>query len=290
MASAPIPHGDDDLRVCAHPRVLRAAAAGLLLLSGASLVVVLGWALLATAPPATLPGVLRAFLAFSALPAIAAWGVGRALATRLEIARDALRLSVGGQRLTAPLGSITGVVPWRLPLPQAGFSLDLATGDRFPLGISADDPASILTRLADAGVPGAAAAARHPSLLYAHVKHTAGRLGPRRLVAKFALFGALVAGVLFNEQQRIGYGGPLGQYELEGLLPFARAFVATWAATTLYLVLYASAWRVPAEAAAWLAAWRGERTASFARRVAELVCRIAYFAGVPFLLALRFAE
>jgi len=30
--------------------------------------------------------------------------------------------------------------------------------------------------------------------------------------------------------------------------------------------------------------------ASFARRVADLVCRLAYYGGVPLLLALRFAE
>ncbi len=290
MASAVKSPSSDALRVRAYPRALRGAAAALLLVSGASLPLLLGRVLLATDPPLPPQTVLRDFLAFAALPAVAAWLVGRALAARVDVGRDALEVQVGGQQLTVPLASIVAVEPWRLPLPQAGFSLGLASGDRFALGIGADDPGQLLARLAARGVTAATAAAEHPSLLHARVKHAAGRLDATRLVAKFPLFGALVAGILFNAQQQIAYGGSLGQYELEGALPYARAFVGYWATTSLYLVLYASVWRVVVETGAWLAAWRGEPVASFARRVAELVCRLAYYGGVPLLLALRFAE
>lgn len=281
---------EDALHVRAYPRALRAAGGGLLFVAGASLPFLLSRVLLATDPPMTPQMVLRAFLAFSALPALAAWLVGRALAARVELGRDALEVRVGGQHFAVPLASIVRVEPWRLPLPQPGFSLGLTSGAHFPLGIAADDPTALLARLAQRGVAAAAPAAAHPSLLYARVKHTAGRLGGSRLVAKFPLFGALVAGVLFNAHQHIAYGGSLGQYYLEGALPYARTFATYWVTTTIYLVLYASVWRVPAEAAAWLAAQKSEPAARFARRVAELVCRLAYYAGVPMLLALRFAE
>lgn len=290
MVRGAIPGDDEVLRVRAYPRALRGAVAGLLLASAASLPFLLLRVLLATDPPMTPPMVLRAFLAFAALPAIAAWLVGRALSARVEIGRDALELRVGGRHFAVPLASIAGVVPWRLPLPEGGFALDLASGRRFELGIGADDPAALLARLTAAGVGAATPATAHPSVVYARVKHAAGRLAGRRLVAKFPLFGALIGGVLFNAHQHVAYGGTLGQYDLEGALPYARTFVNYWATATIYLVLYASVWRVPAEAIAWLAALRGERVAAFARRVAELVCRLAYYAGVPLLLALRFAE
>jgi apolipoprotein N-acyltransferase len=290
MASKLESPATDALGVRAYPRALRGAAAGLLLVSGASLPFLLCRVLLATDPPMTPQMVLRAFLAFSALPAVAAWLVERALAARVDVDREALEVRVGGQHFTLPLASIVAVEPWRLPLPQAGFSLGLASGGRFALGIGADDPGALLARLAAGGVAAAKTPAEHPSLLYARVKHAAGRLRGARLVAKFPLFGALVAGVLFNAHQHIAYGGTLGQYHLDGALPYARTFLTYWVTTTIYLVLYASVWRVPAEAIAWLAARRGERAAAFARRVAELTCRLAYYGGVPMLLALRFAD
>jgi len=290
MARDEPPPGGDVLGVRAYPRALRGAAGGLLLVAGASLPFLLGRVLLATDPPMTPPMVLRAFLAFSVLPALAAWLIGRALAAQVELDRDALGLCVGGQRFTVALASIARVEPWRVPLPQPGFALGLASGRRFALGIAPDDPGGILARLAELGVPGAAAAAVHPSLVYARVKHAAGPLGGRRLVAKFPLFGVLVAGVLFNAHQHIAYGGTFGQYDLEGAWPYARGFVTYWVTTTIYLLLYASAWRVAAETVAWLSARRSERVAAFARRVVDLVCRLAYYAGVPFLLALRFAQ
>jgi apolipoprotein N-acyltransferase len=189
-----------------------------------------------------------------------------------------------------PLASIATVEPWRVPLPQPGLALLLGSGERFALGLAAADPSAIVTRLVDAGVAAAAPALDHPTLVYARVKQASGRLGWRRLVAKFPLFGALVAGVLFNAHQHVAYGGTFGQYYLEGALPYAKTFTVYWVTVTIYLVLYASVWRWPAEIIAWLAARWGHSVASLARRSVELVCRLAYYAGVPVLLALRFAQ
>jgi apolipoprotein N-acyltransferase len=291
MANAPnLTAEPGAMRVWAYPRALRLAAGGLLLVSAASLPFLSSRVLLADDPPMSPAMVLRAFVAISLLPALAALLVRRALVATLRIAPDALEIGVGGQSFTVPLASIGAVEPWRVPLPQPGLGLRLGSGQRFALGLAAEDPSIIVARLVEVGVEAAAPALDRPPLVYARVKHAAGRLGWRRLVAKFPLFGALVAGVLFNAHQHIAYGGTFGQYYLEGALPYAKAFATYWVTVTIYLVLYASVWRWPAEIVAWLAARRGDSVASPVRRAVELVCRLAYYAGVPLLLALRFAQ
>jgi hypothetical protein len=287
----------DQQTVSAYPAALRAAAGGLLLVSGLSLPLLLSRVLLASDPAMTPPMVLRAFLAFSALPAIAAWLVRRVLRAQLGVTGDALEVQVGGKHLAVLLEEIAAIEPWRIPLPEPGVNLRLRSGQRFPLGLGADDPSPIIApivaridaQLDAAGDAAASGALAHPTLIYARVKLRSGRFGWRRVVVKYPLFGALAGGVLFNAHQQIAYGGTFGQYDLEGALPFARTFLVYWATVTVYLVLYASVWRWPAELLAWLAARRGETVASRVRRIAELVCRVVYYGGVPALLALRFA-
>src|SRR4051794_26235300 len=111
-----------EMRVWAYPRALRAAAAGLLLVSAASLPFLLSRIVLANDPPMSPAMVIRAFLAITALPALAAWLVRRALAARLRVAPDALEVAVGGQSFAVPLASIAAVEPWLLPLPQPGIA------------------------------------------------------------------------------------------------------------------------------------------------------------------------
>jgi len=278
-----------ELSVQAYPAALRGAAAGLLLASGLAVLGILARALLAE-PALTASAALRAFLAVSALPALAAWLVGRALRAHVRVDGNRLAVQVGGQDHDVPLAAIVDVEPWRLPLPRPGLVLRLDSGQRFALGIAAPDPSPLVARLADAGVPHAARALAHPTLVYGRVKHAAGQLGWRRLLAKFPLFAALVAGVVFNAHQQVAYGGTLGQYELEGAVPYVWSFLGYWAAVSVSLVFYATVWRWPAELVALLAARWGEPPASRVRRSVELICRIAYYAGVPALLALRFAQ
>jgi hypothetical protein len=104
------------------------------------------------------------------------------------------------------------------------------------------------------------------------------------------MFALFPAGVLFNAHQYIAYGGTWGQWYLEGPLPWLQTALVYWLTVTVYLVLYASAWRGVTEAASLVAALGGEAQALRARRLAELVGRVAYYAGVPLLLALRFAQ
>jgi hypothetical protein len=96
--------------------------------------------------------------------------------------------------------------------------------------------------------------------------------------------------ILFNAHQFIAYGGTFGQYYLEGIGPYLTSFAEHWVTLVIYLVLYAAVWRGIAEALAMAAAFVGPPQAIATRRIVEIVCRIAYYGGVPLLVALRFAE
>lgn len=290
MAAPTIDHSGETLfQVRAYPLAMRLGAGWLLAASGLALPFLLTRVLLANDPPMTPQMVLRAFLSLSALPALAALFIQRALRATLEVAGGELVVRVGGHVFEVPLAQITAVEPWRIPLPMPGFRLRLASGKRFGLGIGADDPTPILRALADGGVTLAEDATSHPAVVYARVKHALGRLGWRRTLLKFPLFGLAVSAIPFNAHQHIAYGGLFGQYYLEGAWPWARTFLVYWATITVYLVLYASVWRWPAEIVAWLAALRGETFARRTRLVVEWVCRVVYYAGVLLMLALRFS-
>ena len=57
---------------------------------------------------------------------------------------------------------------------------------------------------------------------------------------------------------------------------------------SIYLLLYASVWRSIAEGAALLAAWVAPARALGVRRAAEVACLVAYYGGVPILVAIPF--
>jgi hypothetical protein len=58
--------------------------------------------------------------------------------------------------------------------------------------------------------------------------------------------------------------------------------------STVYLILYASAWRAAAEGGALLAAWLAPARAANVRRIVEIVCQVTYYGGVPLLVAWPF--
>ena len=154
-----------------------------------------------------------------------------------------------------------------------------------------DDPTPLLESLADAaGVDSARAAASHPNCIYAHAKRTAGRRRWYGALAKFAGFGLLPTGVWFYAHQHIAYGGLLGQYYLEGPGPYLTTFTISWGLASVYLLLYASAWRAAAEAVCWLAAWFAPGRAAALRRVSEIACALVYYGGVPVLIAVPFVR
>jgi apolipoprotein N-acyltransferase len=277
----PILHGS------AYPPPWRAIAALLRTVSGASLPLLFVLLLTQDNPPLTPPLLLRLFLIWVATPACAAWLIRRAFVVDIHLGPRALELTRRDVHVEVPFDSIQSIIPWRVPLPRPGVSLQLQSG-RFRWGLALDDPTALLAALA-AHVPNSIGrSGDHPVLLYAHAKAT-GRA--RRLaycLAKFPGFALLPAAILFYTHQSIAHGGPFGEYYTFGLRAYLTTFAVYWGTITIYLVLFASVWRGAAEIACLLAAWLAPTSAAAVRRWTERGCALLYYGGVPVILALRY--
>jgi apolipoprotein N-acyltransferase len=226
---------------------------------------------------------LGALLALGLLPDLAARLLGRAFAARASVTAAGLCVEREGLRIEAPIASLAAVAPWRLPLPGPGVSLRLRDGARLPVGIE-PAPEPLLALLARAGVP----SLPHPNLAYGAEQRQRVRTVWQHAFVKFGLFGLLPTAVLFRAHQIIAFGGLLGQYHQEGLRPYLATLVEYWGITMIFLLLFASTLRRFAELAALGATWLAPARARSIRSGAEAFCAIAYYAGVPALLALRF--
>jgi apolipoprotein N-acyltransferase len=270
--------------IAVYTRAWRAAVSLLLVVSAVNLPALLAAVVFLDDPPVTPPVVIRTFLYFTVVPALAAWLVDRAAAGRAEIRDGTLVLTRRDLAIDVPLRSIVRLAPWRLPLPGPGLSLDLASGRRLRFAIRTDDPAALSAEIARAGGPPAIVAAA--PVVYASTRR---RRSGAALAAKFGGFALAPAAVLFNLDQHITYGGTLGQYYLEGLGPGLENLVLYWTTVAIYLVCWASLWRAGAEVVVLATSWLVPSWTPGIRRVVEVVCGVAYWIGVPALLVLRLA-
>jgi hypothetical protein len=278
------------IAVYAYPAWARGAAALLVVASRAALAAILVLVVVANDPPVTPPVLLRLFGLFAAGPALAAWLLGRALAARLEVSAEDVVVRRRDLRVEVPRDAVTTVVPWAIPLPGPGLTLGLRSGRRLRPRLGAADPSVVIEALAAGGVAAAGRATTHPTVLYAHARAGAGGARWPRLAAKYVLFAAGPAAVLFNAHQHIAYGGTFGQYYLLGLGAYLTTLAVYWGTLAIYLVLYGGTLRVAAEAVALLAAWVAPSRAARVRPAVELANRVLYYGGVPVLLLLRFAS
>ena len=276
-----------DERAYAYPPVWRLVGALAVAASRASLPALL-LAVFLSHLPITNPAVVRAFAVLFMVPALAAWVIARAQTARVRVHDDELHVATAALALDVRLAVVGGVAPWRVPLPAAGFSLEHASGGRIRPGIASADPTPLLHALAVRDVPAAAAAARHPVVVYAHARAASGAWRWYHFLVRFPLFALVATAIFFNLDQHIVWGGLLGQYYILGLRPFLATFALDWATMTIYHVLYASIWRALAEAVCFVAAAVAPTRAARVRRAAELTIRVLYYGGVPALLALLF--
>jgi apolipoprotein N-acyltransferase len=234
-------------------------------------------------PPVPPIVMIRSFVLGTALPAAMAWGVVRLFAGTAEVQDATLRLRRSDLEIDVPCASIAALRPWRLPLPRAGLTIR-TSGGALPVAIAIDDPSALVDRLA-ACVAGIGKAPHDSTVVWAATRRR------RRWwsgLLKFPVFGTAPACILFYTHQHIAYGGTFGQYYLEGALPYLSTLGEYWATTIILLVSYASIWRAAAEIVVWTAALAGRAAAAGARRAVEIACGLAYFGGVPALLALRY--
>jgi apolipoprotein N-acyltransferase len=235
-------------------------------------------------PPIPPVVMVRSFLLGTALPAAMAWALTRAFMGTAAVRDGVLHLRRDDLAIEIPCPAIESVRPWWVSLPGPGVGVPLRAGGRAPVGIAIDDPTSLLDALAGAGVD-VTRARRHPSVVRATTRR---RATWRWLVFKFAAFGTIPAAILFYTHQHIAYGGTFGQYYLEGPGAWLTTFAEYWSNTVILLVSYASCWRGAAETIVWLVALAGAAPVRVARRLADAACALAYWAGVPVLLALRY--
>jgi apolipoprotein N-acyltransferase len=276
------------LRGSAYPPAWRAVAGLLRIISGASLPVLFVLLLTQDNPPLAPPLLLRLFLIWVATPFGAAWLIRRAFAVDLRVGPTALELTRRDVHVELPLDSIQRIIPWRIPLARPGVSLQLQSGRRFRWELALDDPTALLAELSGSVPAASASNAVHPVLVYAHAK--AAR-PPRRLahcLAKFPGFALLPAAILFYTHQSIAHGGPFGEYYTFGLGAYLTTFAVYWGTVAIYLVLYASVWRLLAETFCLLIAWRLPARARAVRVWAERTIALLYYGGVPVVLALRY--
>ena len=235
-------------------------------------------------PPVPPVVMIRSFVLGTALPLAVAWGILRAFRGSIALRDGTLRLQRADLAIDVPRTAVAGVRPWWIPLPSPGLRLRVHDGPWVPLDVASPSLGAVLDQLDAAGVA-TAAARRHPSVVYAASRPVRRWWAP---FVKFGMLGVLPAGILFYTHQHIAYGGTFGQYHLEGPRAYWTTFVEYWGTTAVLLVSWASFWRAGAEVIAWLVAALAPRRAPGARRLAEAACAVAYYGGVPVLLALRY--
>jgi hypothetical protein len=224
------------------------------------------------------------------VPGLAGWLIARFARATVDVDSGEMTVRRAHVELAFPATAIDGVEPWRVPLPGPGFSLRMRSGRLAGYGIQSADPLPLLREIArDVKAPrDLSELTQHPVVAWAHARAGEAPTHWFGYIGKFGLFALPVAGILFNAHQHIAYGGFWGQYYLEGPGPYARTAAVHFATVVAYLVLYAGTVRAIGETFAFAAAHVAPTSASRVRRVVERFCLLAYYLGVPILLALRF--
>ncbi|XXF80909.1 hypothetical protein P2318_14445 [Myxococcaceae bacterium GXIMD 01537] len=226
--------------------------------------------------------VLFSLLPLGLVRALRAW-----CRASVGLSAEHLVLQLRGVRFEVPYSSIDAVRPWRLPLPAPALGLRLKSGRVFPYALEPAAPLPLLDALGQHGAPTTPAAA-HPVTRFADARaHVKRRWW--HLALKYGVFPLIPALIFFRAHQYIAFGGPFGQWQQLGLASYLRTLVLDyWVGVLTYMLLYAGLWRGLGGLLAFAGAWVAPSRARGARRLAEWVCGLAYYVGVPALILARF--
>lgn len=202
--------------------------------------------------------------------------------SRLSIEQGTLVFTRGPQRLALPLHDLAAVRAWRLPLPSAGVTLQLSTGEPWRHGLAVRDTGALARALAASGGP-----APTPPRAFERSREAVrpGRLG--HPLTKFGVLPLLLAIPAFHLHQHIAYGSGVGEYLAFGWLAYLQAFVIWWAAWAIGVLLVAGVLRVFIEAVALLGALARPGLALPLRRGLERGALLLLYLGLPAWLLLR---
>lgn len=228
-------------------------------------------------------------VASTTLLSLVPWGAARiglrATRSRWHVSGDSLRIEAGRRVTSVPFAALDAVRAWRLPLPSPGLACIRRDGASIQIAIS--DPTRLLDALVSAGVSAGDAARSSGAVLDAEAKRRSRRRWWHRAFAKLGLFALPPGIVLFQLHQRIAYGAPLGQWLLEGPLPWLRTLAIYLLSTAIHLAMWAVLCRVIVEIVCFAATRLAPARTPRVRRVAEACGTAAFYGGVPLFLGLR---
>ncbi len=280
------PNGIHDARIAWLPAPARAFSALLVVVRWCAFPWVLAVGLLFAEDPIPLSALIVSLATFSLVPAASFVLVDRWFTARVETKSGTLCITGRAGEAEVPVAAIASIEPWRVPLPGSGLVIRTRGGRR--LTLRNDGIAAWLDALLGAGCEPARAARARAEVAFAEARQGVRGAFWRRTTLRFVFVVLPVTLVAFNAHQHIAYGGALGQYYLEGFVPFLRTLSEYALTASLYVLLYASTWRIAIELASFAATRIAPSRAATVRRVAEITSAIAVYAGVPALLALRF--
>jgi apolipoprotein N-acyltransferase len=277
------------MRAVVYTPTWRVVAGLLSLLSGASLLIILGLLFFSDTPPSNPLRLIRLASGLCLLPALSLALLRLASAAMVRVDAGKLHVEQRQRRIVVPLDSIAGLEPWILPLPGSGVWVRLRSGARLREGLQLADPASLVEALVAAGLsPELAQVRSHPAVVHARSKQAAPSGFASRLLFKFPVFALVPTLPVFRVHQLIAYGGAFGEYYQYGLSAYLLGFAIYWASFTVHLLLYAAALRVPVELLCLAAVMLTPDRASAVRRVTEKCAMLLFYVGVPVVLILRF--
>jgi hypothetical protein len=215
---------------------------------------------------APLPLLVRRTFELSVVPSLLS-RVFRALcAATIECHSTELAVRARWGSLRIARAAISQMLPWLLPLPEAGFAVVFSSG-RLGLSWNASRAAG--------GPPFPDAAARDRM----RVLH--------RPWMKLALVPAAVTFILFRLHQRIAFGDLTGEALLFGWHRWFHTLTSVALSVFCTLLAVATAVRVAVEIAALVTARLPPRWAARARTALEIAAAVVYYGGIVAVLVLR---
>lgn len=284
-------HGAAGAEVVAYPPAWRAGAAVLKVVARGSLLVTAGYFLWSDNPPTNPLRQMRLFGGLFVAPELAAWCIARAFAAKVRVADGALVLEQRERRTEIPVGAITAVDPWLVPLPRGGLRLRLKSGRHFTQGLAVTDPVALVDALvAEGASPDLRAGLDRRIVDYARARLTCPAGWLENPVLKFVVYSLVPTLPAFRLHQFITYGGTFGEYYTFGLEAYLLGLGLWWASWSLGLVILAAVVRAVVEVVALAAAFAIPSYAVGVRRGLEIAQRVFYYVGIPAWLFLRFTS
>jgi apolipoprotein N-acyltransferase len=272
-----------------YPPAARIAAALLRTVARGGLLWVLGLMLFTDNPPTNPLKQIRLFTWIFLVPEAAAWALARVFEARMRIEDGALVLEQRARRTDIPVSAISSVKLWHFPVPSAGVWLGLRSGRRFAQGLAVADPDSLVRALE---AEGASPEIREGLEGGVGAWHRARVANPPTFFEnpflKFVVYGLVPTIPAWRLYQFISYGGTFGEYYTYGLNAYLVGFGLWWASFALHLVFIAAGIRAFVELVCLAAAFGLPSHAAAVRRFLEITQRVAYYAGIPLWLLIRF--